>query len=109
MEEPERKFNLVSCLIISVIGSFFGALGITGLIVPLAQFVLSLLPTTSELGIRPEVVETVCRGVFLLVPAVLVVAWLARTRSRKEGKAAQHQRRARLNAFTKQEDETGKE
>jgi len=37
MEEPERKFNLVSCLIISVIGSFFGALGITGLIVPFAQ------------------------------------------------------------------------
>ena len=79
MTRPKRKYNLATCGILSVIGAFFGALVISGLIFPFTAYILDLLPS-GNWGIPPEIFTVVCRGGLLLVPIALLVIWLVTSR-----------------------------
>ena len=99
--KKRRKYNLLSCAILSTIGAFFGALAVSGLIFPFTVFVLSLLPQ-GNLGIPTEVFQVLCRGILLAIPLVLAIVWLVRARSpaRLRGQMKQ---RARLDALLEEE------
>ena len=101
--EKHKRYNLLSCAVLSAIGAFFGALAVSGLIFPFTVFVLSLLPQ-GDLGIPTKVSTVACRGVLLTVPLVLAIVWLGRERSpvrRRE----QMKQRATLDALLEKENE----
>lgn len=101
----KRKYNLASCLVLSAIGAFFGALAVSGLIFPFTAYVLSLLPH-GDLGIPAEVFTVICRGGLIAVPVALVIVWIVRSRSPVRQKR-QNEQRARLDALLERDEESG--
>jgi CBS domain containing-hemolysin-like protein len=86
-EPPERNYNIVSCLIISLIGSIFGGLAVSGLIFPVWVYLLNLLPH-ENLGIPQEISSMVCGGMFwflvLIAPAIWIIQKLGHIARRKQ-------------------------
>jgi len=107
MEKPERRYNLLSCLVLGVIGAVLGGLAISGAIYPVTVYLLDLLPS-GNWGIPPEVFDVVCNAVAYGVPIVLLVVWLLRRRSRMgAARAEQLERRARLDTLLNKDDKEG--
>ena len=102
--KKRRKYNLLSCAVLSTIGAFFGALAVSGLIFPFTVFILSLLPQ-GNLGIPAEVFQVACRGVLLSIPLVLAIVWFVRARSPARLRE-QRKQRARLDALLEKEPNT---
>ena len=73
-EPPGRNYNLLSCLIISLIGSFFGALAVSGLIIPVSLYLWDLLPK-GDLGVPTQLSSVVCSGAFWLVVLFIPAIW----------------------------------
>ena len=106
MKTLERKYNLLPCLIVSVVGSILGGLAISGAIVPVTLYLLNLLPG-GDWGIPPQVFRIACPAVVYGVPVVVLVIWLVKWRSRaNETRAGQLARRARLDALMDREEES---
>ena len=102
--KSQRKYNVVPCLIWSLITAVLGALVISGLFVPLTVYLLDLLPS-GNWGIPPQVFAVGCQGLLLGVPAVLFVVWFVRRRKRAgETKSQQLEKRARLDALMGKDD-----
>jgi hypothetical protein len=80
MEEPERKYNLVGCLIISLMGAIVGALGISGLIYPVFVYLIELLPGGP--WISSDASTIICRGAMVLLPLLVLVMGFLLTRPR---------------------------
>ena len=78
MKPPGRNYNLLSCVIISLIGSFFGALAVSGLIIPVSAYLWDLLPK-GDLGIPNQLSSVVCSGAFWLVVLFIPATWGIRT------------------------------
>lgn len=102
MEESERKYNLLGCLIISLIGAIVGALGISGLIYPVVVSLIDLLPGGP--WISPDASRIICRGAMVLIPLLVLVVGFFLTRSRFSKKHRQ-EKLARWEVLGREDEE----